>query len=158
LAIARLWLMPLASSFWVDEVGTLFVIQHGRNDPSFAVAPQVPASIYYYLPQVSRALLGSSEVACRLPSVILMLAALWFIGKLAGRLIHPQAAWLAVFACLSLHGFDYQAADARPYPLGTLVACAGLWWLVKWLDSGRWRDAIGFIVCAALLWRVQLIF
>jgi hypothetical protein len=157
LAIVRLWLMPLRSSFWVDEMGTVFVVQHGADHPSFAVAPQVPASIYYYLPRLSQAL-GQSEVAYRIPSVLLMAAVLWTISRLAKELIHPNAAWLAVFACLSLNGFDYQAADARPYALGTLVACGGLWCEVKWLDSGRWRLALGFMLCAALLWRVQLIF
>src|SRR5205823_13793241 len=35
---------------------------------------------------------------------------------------------------------------------------AGLWYLLEWLDTARWRDALIFAVCAALLWRVQLIF
>jgi hypothetical protein len=47
--IARLWLMPLPSGFWVDEMVTAFVVQH-PGDPSLAVAPQVPSSIYYWLP------------------------------------------------------------------------------------------------------------
>ncbi len=38
-SIARLWLMPLGSSFWVDETATAFVVHYGAQDPSFAVAP-----------------------------------------------------------------------------------------------------------------------
>jgi hypothetical protein len=158
LVLARLWLMPLGSSFWVDEMGTAFVVQHGPDDPSLAVAPQVPQSIYYLLPRAAGRLFGFSEVAYRLPSLLAMAAALWLIARLAARLVDPQAAWFAVFACLALRGFDYQAADARPYGLGTLVACAALWFLVRWLDFAKWRDALGFAVLAALLWRVQLVF
>jgi hypothetical protein len=156
--IARLWLMPLGSSFWVDETATAFVVHYGAHDPSFAAAPQVPASIYYALPRAAEKLLGFSEAAYRLPSLLLMGLALWTVARLAARLVHPRAAWFAAFACLALHGIDDQAADARPYALGTAVAALAVWFLVRWLDTGRWRDALAFAAMAALLWRVHLLF
>ena len=52
LCLARLWLMPLGSSFWVDEMVTRFVVLHGPRDASLQVAPQVAQSIYYLLPGV----------------------------------------------------------------------------------------------------------
>jgi hypothetical protein len=157
-SIARLWLMPLGSSFWVDETATAFVVHYGAQHPSFAVAPQVPASIYYVLPRAAEKLLGFSEAVYRLPSLLLMGLALWAVVRLAARLIHPQAAWFAAFACLALHGIDDQAADARPYALGTAAAALGVWFLVRWLDHARWRDALAFAAMAALLWRVHLLF
>jgi hypothetical protein len=156
--ITRLWLMPLPSSFWVDEMATVFVVQHGPDHPSFAVAPQVPDSIYYHLPRAAEALFGFSEISYRLPSVLLMSIALFLIARLAARLIHPGAAWFAVFVCLSMRGINDQAADARPYALGTCIAASSLWFLIRWLDSAHWWDAALFIVLAALLWRVHLLF
>jgi hypothetical protein len=156
--LLRLWVMPLGSSFWVDEAGTVFVVEKGAGHPSFAAAPQVPQSIYYALPRVSHALFGSSEIAWRLPSLLVMLTTLPLIGWLAARLIQPGAGWLAIFACLALRGFDYQAADARPYGLGMLAACAAVFFLVRWLDRARPLDAALFVVSAALLLRVQLVF
>jgi hypothetical protein len=32
--IVRLWLVPLASSFWVDEMGTAFVVHYGPHQRS----------------------------------------------------------------------------------------------------------------------------
>ncbi|MBZ5582463.1 MAG: glycosyltransferase family 39 protein [Acidobacteriia bacterium] len=157
-AIVRLWLMPLGSSFWVDEMATEFVVRHGASDPSLAAAPQVPHSIYYALPRASAALFGHNEVAYRLPSVLLMGIALLLIARLAARLIHPRAGWFAAFACLALSGFNFQAADARPYGLGVLVSAAAVLFLIRWLDSARWREALLFALLAAMLWRVQLIF
>ncbi len=174
LAIWRLWLLPLPSSFWVDEMVTAFVVHFGPAHPSLAVAPQVSESIYYALPKVVERLFGFSEVIYRLPSVLLMGLALWFIARLAQRLIHPQAGWFAVFACLTMRLFNYQAADARPYAMGTCVAAAALWFLVRWLDapaassnpSSRWASNRGqavlfpilFLLCGALLWRVHLVY
>jgi Dolichyl-phosphate-mannose-protein mannosyltransferase len=156
--IARLWLMPLPSSFWVDEMATVFVVHHGPNDPSLAVAPQVPDSIYYHLPQAAESLLGFSEISYRLPSVLLMGIALILIARLAARLIAPQAAWFAAFACLSMRGINDQAADARPYALGTCLVAASLLFLIRWLDADHWWDAALFVISAALLWRVHLLF
>ena len=156
--ILRLWLLPLPSSFWVDEMVTAFVVHYGGAHPSLAVAPQVAESVYYWLPAMSERLLGDSEVAYRLPSVILMAAALFLLFRLAARLIHPDAGWFVVFACLTLKVFNYEAADARPYALGTCVAALAVWLLVRWMDNNSWRDGVLFALCAALLWRVHLIY
>src|SRR5207249_7507144 len=96
LCFTRLWLMPLASSFWVDEMATVFVVEHGDADPSLKVAPQVPQSIYY--PLLRAVVINRSEIAYRLPSILFMSMALLFVALLASRLIHPDAGWFAIFA------------------------------------------------------------
>ena len=158
LCVVRFWLMPLPSSFWVDEMVTAFVVHQGPSHPSLQPAPQVAMSVYYAVARGAEALFGFSEIAYRLPSTLFMALALFLIARLAARLIHPEAAWFAVFACLSLRGFNYMAADARPYALGVLVAATSLLFLVRWLDSAGWLDALVFLLSAALLWRVHLIF
>jgi len=158
MCVVRLWVMPLFSSLWVDEMATVFVLRHGAADASLRVAPQVPASIYYSLPGAAQWLLGPSELAWRLPSLAALAIAVWFIARLARRLIHPAAAWFSVFACLALRDLNEQAADARPYALGICAAAAGCWFLVRWLDTARWRYAACFAICAALLWRIHLVF
>jgi hypothetical protein len=155
--IARLWLVPVTSSYWVDELVTVFVVKHPGH-ASFAVAPQVPESIYYWLPRISAALFGQSEAAYRIPSLLAMAAALWFMARIAARTIHPRASWFAVFTALSIGGIDYFAVDARPYGLGILAASACMYFLIRWLDSARWADAILFAVCVAAVWWDQLMF
>ena len=156
-SIVKLWLLPLPSSFWVDEMVTAFVVHQGAAHASFAVAPQVTASVYYWLPWAAERIFGFSEVSYRISSILLMGGALFLLALLAMRLIHPEAGWFAIFAALTLRGINYEAADARPYALAMLVSAAALWFLVRWLDSARWQDAAGFVFFAALLWRVHLI-
>jgi hypothetical protein len=151
------WLRPAGQSFWVDETVTAFVVHHGAGDASLQVAPQVAKSIYYSVARAADAMFGLSEFGYRLPSMLIAGLALFLIGKLAARLIHPEAAWFAVFACLSLKGFNAEATDARPYALGFCVAAAAFLFLVRWLDDGRWTDAAGFAFAAALIWRVHLL-
>jgi len=152
--IVRFWLMPLPSSFWTDETGTVFILHYGNSNGW----PGLPPSIYYALPRAAEAVGGFSEIVYRLPSLLAMGAALFLIARLAARLIHPGAAWFAAFACLALRGFNFQAADARPYGLGMCVMVAALWFLVRWLDGARWRDAVLFVIFAVLLWWVQPVY
>ena len=156
-AVFKLWILPLRSSFWVDEMVTAFVVHYGPSHASLSVAPQVTATIYYWLPWAAERLLGFSEVAYRIPSTLLMGLALFLLARLAMRLIHPDAGWFVVFAALTLRGINYEAADARPYAMATCVALAAAWFLVRWLDTARWMDALCYIFFAALLWRVHLI-
>jgi hypothetical protein len=156
--LARLWLMPLPSSFWTDETETAFIVRHPA-DPSLAVVPQLTATwLYYIFPRAAGRLLGFSEISYRFPSVLMMGIALFLVGRLAARLINPGAAWFAVFACLAMSDFNYYAADARPYPLGICVAAATVYFLVEWLDTAAWKHALLFVLFAALLWRIHLVY
>jgi len=155
ICLGRMWVMPLPSSFWLDEAATVMLAQH-PDDASFNVAPQLSATIYNSLPRAVHLMVGDSEIDYRLPSLILAALALWIIGRIAARLIAPEAAWFAVFACLAIEDFDFFAIDVRPYALGIFVVSASIWMLVRWLDSGKWLDAAFFALFAGLLWRVHL--
>ena len=156
--IGRLWLMKIASSFWIDEIVTAFVVRFGPAHPSLAVAPQVSESIYYWLPRAAQRMFGFSEIAYRIPSAAVMGVALFLMARLAMRLIHPSAGWFAVFACLAMRGISYEAIDARPYALGIAVGASSMWFLVRWLDSARWIQGLLFVLFATLVWRVHLAF
>jgi hypothetical protein len=154
----RLWLMPLPSSFWIDEMVTAFIVEKGADHPSLALAPQVTKSIYYWLPAMMRKWIGASEALYRIPSVLALALAVIFIVLLSRRLIHPSSGWFAAFACAALSGLNYQATDARPYALGTCIIAASLYWLIRWLDAADWKHAVLFVCLASLVWRVHLIF
>jgi uncharacterized membrane protein len=158
LCITRLWLMLMPSSLWVDEMATVFVVRRGAADPSLAIVPQVPASLYYWLPRIADHLFGFSEIGYRLPSILAMGIALWLVARLAARLIHPAAGWFAAVCCLALRPLNYFAVDARPYALGICTAVAALWFLIRWLDTASWRNSLLFIGCAALVWWIHLIY
>ena len=157
--VTRFWLMPLPSSFWLDETATVFVARRGAGHPSLAIAaPQAWRSWYYPLIHSTGSALGYSEIATRLLSVLALAVFIWLFARLAARLIHAGAAWFAAFACLALPGFNYQAANARPYALGMCVFAAALLCLIRWLDSGRWLPGLLFAGAAAVTLYMHLLF
>lgn len=155
--VARLWLMAMPSSLWTDETATAFVARY-PDHPSLAIVSPYTHSVYYALPRAMDKMLGFSEIGYRIPSVIAMLVALWFLARLTVRLVYPEAAWFAVFAFLAMPGVNYFAIDAKPYALGFLIAIAAVFFEVRWLDSNRWWDALLFVIAASLLWRVQQVY
>ena len=60
-----------------------------------------------------------------------------------------------VFACFALPGFNYQAANARPYALGMCLFAAALLFLIRWLDTGAWLDALLLVACVVHLVSVR---
>lgn len=156
--IVRFWLFLLPESFWIDETVTAFVLKFGAGHPSLAAGPRLDQTIYYWLPRASQAVFGFSEFSLRLPSLLVTIVSLYLIGRLAARFVHAEAGWVAAFLCFIPHEFTRQATDARPYGLGTCVGLCAMWFLVRWLDQGAWRDALLFVAFAALLLRVHLIY
>jgi 4-amino-4-deoxy-L-arabinose transferase-like glycosyltransferase len=148
LAVVRLWVLPIRSSFWKDEAGTYWIVKDG-------LANVIPASfdwsqfpLYYVMAWLAHLAGGRSEVILRLPSLLAMILAAGLLYKLAARLFDADTAPLAilVFACSEQVAFA--AADARPYALGLCLLIASAWMLVCWLDSGRPLYAAGYWLLA----------
>src|ERR1700722_17254808 len=85
LCVVRLWLMPLPSSMWVDELGTLFVIHFwcGKH----LTPAQAPQSLYYALPRFTETVFGTSDTSYRLSSVLCMGLAFIALARIAAKLM-----------------------------------------------------------------------
>jgi hypothetical protein len=156
LAVIRLWLMRLGSSFWTDEAGTLWVIQQG---PAHALerALSWPGQTVLYSWLISHlyALVGPSEVILRIPSILAMALASYLLFRLAQDLINEEAGWLAVLVFVCLAPIGEAAADARPYAFSLCAILASTRFLVEWLRSHQPRYAIAYVLAAAFFIYMQ---
>jgi mannosyltransferase len=150
LAIAALWLRPIASSLRVDELGTWWVIQgSAREVVQRAQAVQGQSPLYYLMAWGARHLIGVGEIAFRLPSLIIMLAAAALVFLIAQRLFDRETARLAVVVFVIWPSVAFTASDARPYALATLAVVASVWALIVWLDSARLWNLACYVILAA---------
>jgi hypothetical protein len=150
-AVLTLWVLPIRSSFWLDETGTYWIIKDGlANLFARAMASSGESPLYYLVAWLAHFVPGRTEAILRLPSLIAMIAANWLLYKLAARLFDVETApfVVLVFACSEQMAFA--AADARPYALGLFFLIASAWMLVRWLDSGRLLYGVGYVWLAAL--------
>ena len=150
--VAALWIRPLTSSLWLDETGTWWVINgsvHQVVQRADAVQGQSP--FYYLILWLSKGVIGHSEMALRLPSLAFSAAAAYFVYLLAKRLISPECARIAVIMFIVWPQVAFEASDARPYALATMLCVACAVALVSWLDAGGiWRGALSVLLAASI--------
>lgn len=149
LVVLRLWVMPLPSSLWLDEFGTVWVTDGGLGGVA-ARARLFPQSLpYAALVAVVRAAAGSSEIVLRLPSLVAMLVALGLVCRLGRLAFGREAGLLGAGVFLLSPQAEFAASDARPYALAVLFSTAALVALGLWLRSGRARDGIAYVLASA---------
>jgi mannosyltransferase len=155
-------------AMWRDEAYTIDASSRSVSE-IFALLRNVDAvhGLYYLLMHFVVALLGTSEQAIRLPSLVaaMMAASLTAVlGRSLARMAALPAPWLTgVLAGVLLSALPqttYYAQDARPYALVTLFAVLATYLLVRavaddrlhwWAGYGAALVAMGMFSLFALL-------
>lgn len=147
--VLQLWFGMISSSFWLDETGTWWIIKDG---PAEAVRRAIfwsgQSPLYYLIAWLSSRAFGLNEIALRIPSVLAMCGAIFFLYRIAERLLDRTAGAMAAFLLVCTASF--YAVDARPYALALLCLTGATWMLLRWLDTNRISDAVLYIALATL--------
>jgi hypothetical protein len=140
----------MGTSLGLDETGNDWVIKLGLRE-SFS-----RSRVWAGTSWLSNALMigarwigGDHEAVLRMPSLAAALAtlvALYYLGK---RLAGPLAAAYACLVFVCLRDVVYIASAMRPYALAVFFVTATTLSLVKWLDEGRPRDGVVYVLLAA---------
>jgi len=150
MVVIQLWFGMIASSFWLDETGTWWMVKDGAAEAmrrSYSWTGGAP--LFSIIEWGASRLFGLNEIALRIPSVVAMCGAIWFLYRIAERLYDRANAAVAAFVFLCVVSF--YAIDARPYALAMLCLTASTWALLRWLDTNRPLDAILSVITAALV-------
>ena len=155
-----LWVCPLTSSLWVDELVTFWSACKGIvpaiERSQFWPGQNAPYSI---LIAAMIRIAGPSEVVVRLPSLVATVLTAWLMFRLGERFIDREAGILVLTVFASLHEIAKNAAtNARPYAIALLLVVTATSQLVKWLDTKRLRHMVGFILAAAAIPYFHLLF
>jgi hypothetical protein len=153
-----LWLRPITSSLWLDELVTWWVIKDSLADAFHrAYAYQGQSVLYYPLEWLVRHA-GHAEWFLRLPSLLAMAVAAFLLYRLTIRLADRETARLAVLVFVVWPDVVFEASNARPYALATLATVASTWALVRWLDRGNLLSAAVYVVLAASVAYAHVLF
>jgi hypothetical protein len=155
---AVLWLRPIASSFWEDELVTWWVIDGSFREMlhrSFALQGQ--SALYYPVAWLVRHV-GDQEWVLRLPSLVALIGAAYLLDRLATRLLDRELGRLAVLVFVLWPGVAFEATNARPYAIAGLITIASVLALVAWLDHGSRTRMVVWILLAGLLAYAHIVF
>jgi hypothetical protein len=150
IAIPVLWLYPAGSSFWRDETGTFWDINHGLA-ALLSGQWQGQSPLYYLTAWLAYLAGGSREFVLRIPSMLAMAGAAVVLYRIGIRFFDSSIALLAVLVFLCEQHVAFAANDARPYALALLAANTSVLLLLRWLDTGGFRAAALWALGAAFV-------
>lgn len=158
LGIIIFWFPRMPGSLWVDETTTAWTVDATFGEMlDRSVEFQSMPPTYFIIAWVARRVGGSSEIALRFPSVIAMALATYLLYRLGRRLFDAETGLIAAIVLASSNSGAHLATDARPYALGVLAFIAATLCLVRWVDDGRIRDGLAYVILAALVLYVHYI-
>ncbi|XTZ17636.1 glycosyltransferase family 39 protein [Micromonospora echinospora] len=148
-------------ALWGDELATWGMSRASWSD-LWAVVQNFDAAIgpYYAFMHVVTGLLGDSEVALRLPSMLAMAGAAGLVGALGTRLASPRVGLTAGLIFAVLPNTSRYAQEARPYAIALFAAVLATWLLVRAIDrpgAARWVAYAGAVVLLGLSQFVALL-
>ena len=152
LGIILLWIVPLGSSLGLDESGNWWVVKDGVREMLVRarVWPGGQSVLFNFFVIGARSIGGDSDVAMRIPSLLMAMGTLVLIYRLGKRLAGPLAAMFSCLIFVAMREVIYVASTVRPYALAILLVTGAMLALINWLDSGELRYAGVYVVLAAL--------
>ena len=146
------WFIGIHDPLWLDETGSYWQISKGfsgilsrQGDLSF------PA--YSYILWFSTKIIGTSEIALRIPSILAMLGAVYLLYLAARELFERGAAFVAAIVFCSNFIVIFESIDIRPYAFAVLVTNATIFILLRLRRSdSNWLAALFGFSAACIVW------
>jgi 4-amino-4-deoxy-L-arabinose transferase-like glycosyltransferase len=145
------WFLAIRAPLWLDETSSFFVIDKGF----WQIAPrQGPLSspAYSYILWFSSKLLGTSEIALRVPSIVAMLAAVYLLYLAARELFGREIAVIAAIVFSLNPIIVFASIDVRPYAFAAAVNNATILVLLRLRnsDSNSLAALFGFLAAGMI--------
>lgn len=148
-AALAIWLLALRAPLWLDETLAYWQVSGGFAKV-WSRSALMPSSIgYLYSLCFARSILGSSEIALKIPSLFALLAAVCFLFRSARELFGQEIAFLAAIFFAIQYNVVFAATDARPYAFALLATTLAIFAFVRWMSEHQIRQAVLFGAAAA---------
>ncbi len=149
LASLSIWLLALRAPLWLDETLSYWQVSGGFAKV-WTRSQLMPSSIgYLYTLWFAKSILGTSEVALKIPSLLAMLGAVYFLFRSARELFGQETAYLAAIFFALEYNVVFAATDARPYAFALLASNLAIVAFIRWMSGQQMSQAVLFGTAAA---------
>lgn len=150
------WFISIRMPLLQDETGSYWQISAGFSQIWPRLFTTFPA--YYYLLWLSTKIIGTSEIALRIPSVLAMLGAVYLLYRAARELFEREIAIIAAIIFCLHPVVIFESVNIRPYAFGALATNASIFILLRLRRSNsNWLAAL-FGFSAAFILYFQYLF
>ena len=147
---ALFFIPSMSRSLWIDETITYWVVKDGFWDTTYrAIHYQGQSPLYYLIVWSFTQILGHSEWILRLPSLLALILACFFLYRLCLVLFDREWALISVLCIICLWQVTDVGRDARPYGLAVMFSILSVLCFVKWLQNDRINYQIAYIFSSA---------
>lgn len=155
LAVAiSVWLLAIRAPLYLDETGSYWLTRLGpsRMWADQFHSPACPA--YYYILWLATKILGTSEVALRIPSVLAMLGAVYLLYLAAREMLDRETSLVAAIVFCIHPIIIFASTNVRPYAFAVLATNAAIFVLLRLRkNDSNWLAALfGFSAVSLLYW------
>ncbi len=151
LASLSIWLLALRAPLWLDETASYWQVSGGFGKV-WSRSALLPSSMgYLYTLWAAKSILGSAEIALKIPSTLAMLGAVYFLFRAACELFDQDIAFLVCIFFALEPNVVFAATDARPYAFALLATNVAIFTFIQWMTRHEMRQAIMFGAAAAVI-------
>ena len=146
-----IWLIAARAPLWLDETISYWQIHAGFSQISSRQGLSFGA--YSYLLWFSTKILGTSELALRVPEILAMLGAVYLLYRTAKELFDRDVALIAAIL-FCLHPIViFTSIDVRPYAFGALAINSAILALVHLRhNTSNWQAAVFGVAAACIVY------
>jgi hypothetical protein len=138
LAVSIFWLVPLRSSLWLDETGTVWAARGTLRDVwERAFNPGQPSVAFAIMTWWAVHIGGLDEITLRVPSLVASSVAALGVYLVARRFCDPHQSLLACALFATHSTVAFAAADARPYALALMAVVWSILMLILLRETGQ---------------------
>src|SRR5208283_5357428 len=148
-ASLSIWFLAIRAPLWLDETLAYWQVSGGFAKV-WSRSALMPSSIgYLYTLWFAKSILGSSEIALKIPSTLAMLGAVYFLFRAARQLFDLEFAFLSCIFFALEYNVVFAATDARPYAFALLATNLAIFAFIVWMKRRQMYQAILFGAAAA---------
>jgi uncharacterized membrane protein len=152
-----LWFIAVRAPLWLDETVSFYTISAGLSHIS-AREGGLSSPPFFYILWFATKMLGTSEIALRVPEILATLGAAYFLYRAARELFDREAA-LITTVLFCIHPIVvFGSIDVRPYAFAVLVENAAIFLLCRLRNDNSSRLAALFGVMAAAILYFRVLF
>jgi hypothetical protein len=150
MAIAGMWIPPITSSLWIDEITSYWFVKDGFGDMLDRLSEfQGWPPLYFVVLWPFRVIGGANEFFLRLPSLLCAIGSVYFLYRLAKRLFDSETGVIALAIFAVSGSMIFASIEARPYALPMCTYLAATLALLRWFDEGKHRFGVLYVLAAA---------
>jgi hypothetical protein len=147
-AVVSIWFLALRAPLWLDETLSYWQVSGGFAKV-WSRSGLMPSSIgYLYTLWVAKSILGTKEIALKIPSMIAQAGAVYFLFRGARELYDRETALLAAIFFAITNNVVFAATDARPYACALLATNVAILAFIRWMKQPAVGRAMWFGVAA----------